>query len=96
MASNGDYNANAAVNSSWCYDWGQGNESNLPDVEWVPNHIYEDWPPVATCGGVTGSCHMKTNNEPGNSADDHPQSVDVVLDNWQKAADEVIKKNTAG
>ena len=26
---------------------------------------------------------MKTNNEPGNSADDHPQSVDVVLDNWQ-------------
>lgn len=83
LASNGDYNANAAVNSSWCYDWGQGNESNLPDVEWVPNHIYEDWPPVATCGGVTGSCHMKTNNEPGNSADDHPQSVDVVLDNWQ-------------
>ncbi|MBO4451853.1 MAG: hypothetical protein J5770_05475 [Bacteroidaceae bacterium] len=83
LASNGNYNANAAVNSSWCYDWGQGNESNLPDVEWVPNHIYEDWPPVATCGGVTGSCHMKTNNEPGNSADDHPQSVDVVLDNWQ-------------
>ena len=83
LASNGDYNANAAVNSSWCYDWAQGNESNLPDVEWVPNHIYEDWPSPATCGGVTGSCHMKTNNEPGNSADDHPQSVDVVLDNWQ-------------
>ena len=83
LASNGDYNANAAVNSSWCYDWAQGNESNLPDVEWVPNHIYEDWPSPATCGSVTGSCHMKTNNEPGNSADDHPQSVDVVLDNWQ-------------
>ena len=83
LASNGDYTANSAVNSCWCYDWGQGNESNLPDVEWVPNHIYEDWPSAATCGGVTGSCHMKTNNEPGNSADDHPQSVDVVLDNWQ-------------
>jgi hypothetical protein len=55
LASNGDYNANAAVNSSWCYDWAQGNESNLPDVEWVPNHIYEDWPSPATCGSVTGS-----------------------------------------
>lgn len=83
LASNGDYTANSAVNSCWCYDWGQGNASNLPDIEWVPNHIYEDWPSAATCGGVTGSCHMKTNNEPGNSADDHPQSVDVVLDNWQ-------------
>ena len=83
LASNGDAAANAAVNSSWCYDWAQGNDSNLPDVEWVPNHIYEDWPSSATCGSVTGSCHMKTNNEPGNSADDHPQSVEVVLDNWQ-------------
>ena len=83
LASNGDYTANSAVNSCWCYDWAQGNSNNLPDVEWVPNHIYEDWPSAATCGGVTGSCHMKTNNEPGNSADDHPQSVDVVLDNWQ-------------
>ena len=83
LASNGDYNANSAVNSCWCYDWAEGNASNLPDVEWVPNHIYEDWPSAATCGSVTGSCHMKTNNEPGNSADDHPQSVDVVLDNWQ-------------
>ena len=83
LASNGDYNANSALNSCWCYDWAEGNASNLPDVEWVPNHIYEDWPSPATCGGVTGSCHMKTNNEPGNGSDDHPQSVDVVLDNWQ-------------
>jgi hypothetical protein len=83
LASNGDKTANAALNTSWCYDWGQGNASNLPDQEWVPNHIYEDWPSSATCGSVTGSCNMKTNNEPGNSSDDHPQTVDVVLDNWQ-------------
>ena len=83
LASNGDKAANAALNTSWCYDWTQGNASLLPDQEWVPNHIYEDWPSSATCGGVTGSCHMKTNNEPGNSADDHPQTVAEVLANWQ-------------
>lgn len=83
LASNGDYAANQALNSSWCYDWAQGNANNLPDCEWVPNHIYEDWPSTATCGGVTGSCHMKANNEPGNSSDDHPQSVEEVLANWE-------------
>lgn len=83
LASSGNAAANQALNTSWCYDWAQGNASNLPDTEWVPNHIYEDWPSSATCGSVTGSCHMKTNNEPGNSADDHPQTVDVVLGNWQ-------------
>lgn len=74
---------NNALNTTSCFDWAQGNESLLPDVEWVPNHIYEDWPSASTCGGVIGSCHMKTNNEPGNSADDHPQDVATVLNNWQ-------------
>ena len=83
LASDGSKSTNADLNTSWCYDWGQGNASLLPDQEWVPNHIYEDWPSSATCGSVTGSCHMKTNNEPGNSADDHPQDVATVLANWQ-------------
>ena len=83
LASNGNLEHNIKVGSSWCYDWAQGNESTLPDVEWVPNHIYEDWPSSATCGSRTGSCHMKTNNEPGNNSDDHPQSVDEILNNWQ-------------
>lgn len=72
----------SATNSSWCYTWGTG-ESRLPDAECVPNHIYEDWPSASACGSVTYSCHMKTNNEPGNSSDDHPQSVKEVLDNWE-------------
>lgn len=83
LASNADAAANGALNSTWCYDWAQGNADRLPDQEWVPNHIYEDWPSAATCGGVTQSCHMKTNNEPGNSADDRPQDVSTVLANWQ-------------
>ena len=83
LASNGDKNANDALNTSWCYDWAQGNSSLLPDHEWVPNHIYEDWPSPSTCGSVTGSCHMKTNNEPRNSADDHPQDLETILNNWQ-------------
>lgn len=83
LASNGDPVANAAVGSSWCYDWGTGNENLRNDVEWVPNHIYEDWPSSSACGSRRGSCHMKTNNEPGNKSDDHPQEVDVILNNWQ-------------
>ena len=75
--------ANAALGTTSCFDWGQGNASLLPDVEWVSHHIYEDWPSAGTCGSVTGTCHMKTNNEPGNSADDHPQDVETVLNNWE-------------
>ncbi len=82
LASNTSFEANDALNSSWCYSWGLG-ESRLPDTECVPNHIYEDWPSSGACGGVTYSCHMKTNNEPGNSADDHPQDVATVLANWE-------------
>lgn len=83
LASNGSSGANQALNTSWCYDWAQGNASNLPDCEWVPNHIYEDWPSPSACGSVTGSCHMKTNNEPANQSDDHPQSVETILANWE-------------
>ena len=72
----------SATKSSWCYSWGTG-ENRLPDAECVPNHIYEDWPSASACGQVTYSCHLKTNNEPGNPADDHPQTVKEVLDNWE-------------
>lgn len=82
LASDTNASDNALVNSSWCYDWATGHNM-LPDVECVPNHIYEDWPSSAACGGVTYSCHMKTNNEPANSADDHPQDVATVLANWE-------------
>ena len=82
LASDTRFVANDALNSSWCYSWGVG-ENRYPDTECVPNHIYENWPSAEECGSVGYSCHMKTNNEPGNSADDHPQDVATVLDNWQ-------------
>lgn len=74
---------NRALRTTSCFDWWEGNASLLPDVEWISHHIYEDWPSAQACGSVTQTCHMKTNNEPGNSADDHPQDVETVLDNWQ-------------
>ena len=83
LASDGRAVANQALNTSWCYDWAQGNASNLPDTEWVPNHIYEDYPSASTCGSVTGSCHMKANNEPRNQNDDRPQDMETILNNWQ-------------
>lgn len=82
LASDTGSASNSALNASWCYDWGTG-VNRYPDTECVPNHIYEDWPSPSSCGGVTYSCHMKTNNEPGNSSDDHPQDVSTVLANWQ-------------
>lgn len=82
VASTDDTGLMGRLDGSWCYTWGVG-ASRLPDYENVPNHIYEDWPSSSACGQTQGSCHLKTNNEPGNSADDTPQSVEVVLANWQ-------------
>ena len=72
-----------ALNVQSSYDWGQGNNSLLPDYEWVPNHIYEDWPSSSTIGGTSQSPHCKNNNEPLNSADDRPQDLTTILNNWE-------------
>jgi len=72
-----------ALNVQSSYDWGQGNDSFAPDIEWVPNHIYEDWPTSATIGSTNQSPHCKNNNEPRNSSDDHPQDLQTILDNWE-------------
>ncbi len=70
------------LNVTSCYSFGKG-ESRLPDAECIPHHIYEDWPSSGDCGNQNYSCHLKTNNEPGNSADDHPQSVQEIINNWE-------------
>ena len=82
LASNTDGSACDALNVISCYGWDTGRDMN-PDVECVPNHIYEDYPSSAACGKVTWSAHMKTNNEPRNSSDDNPQSLTTILNNWQ-------------
>ena len=82
LASDTRASANDLLATSWCYDWAAG-LSRLPDHECVPHQIYVAWPSASSCGSVTYACHMKTNNEPGNSADDTPQSVEVILDQWQ-------------
>lgn len=82
IANDTRYASTQALNVSWCYSFGLGENRGI-DCECVPHHIYEDWPSSAACGGVTYSPHMKTNNEPGNSADDRPQSVETILNNWE-------------
>ena len=83
LASDTRQSANDLLGSSWCYDWATG-FSHLPDRECVPHQIYVAWPSASSCGSATYACHMKTNNEPGNSADDTPQSVEVILNQWQE------------
>jgi len=82
LASSTDANACDALNVISCYGWDEGKDM-YPDVECVPNHIYEDYPSSAACGRATWSGHMKTNNEPRNNSDDKPQSLNTILNNWQ-------------
>ena len=79
----GDAAALSALRVQSSYDWGQGNSSLLPDYEWVPNHIYEDWPTSSAIGSTSQSPHTKNNNEPRNSSDDHPQDLETILNNWE-------------
>ncbi|MBQ8157441.1 MAG: hypothetical protein IJ081_00275 [Prevotella sp.] len=78
-----DKDALNALNVQSSYDWGQGNSSFLPDYEWVPNHIKEDWPSSSTIGSTSQSPNCKTNNEPRNEADDTPQDLTTILNNWE-------------
>ncbi len=85
LANNTGREANDALNSQWCYSFGLGENTGI-DRECVPHHIYEDWPNAAACGSVnytTSSPNMKTNNEPRNTADDHPQTLTEILNNWE-------------
>ncbi|MCR5130167.1 MAG: T9SS type A sorting domain-containing protein [Prevotella sp.] len=68
-------------NATWTYGWGMGNNL-LPNAECVVHHIYENWPSASELGGAEYCCHLKTNNEPLNSADDHPNTIDEILANW--------------
>ena len=72
----------AALNVQSSYTWSQGHDM-APDYECVPNHIYEDYPSSSAIGQATWSPHTKTNNEPRNSADDHPQDLNTILNNWE-------------
>ena len=71
-----------AVDAYASYTWGVGKDMG-PDFECIANHIYEDWPSAAACGSQDFACHMKTNNEPKNQSDDHPQDLEEILGNWQ-------------
>ena len=82
LASSTNATACDELNVICCYDWNEGHEMG-PDVECVANHLYEDYPSSSACGKATWTCHMKTNNEPRNSSDDKPQTLETILANWQ-------------
>lgn len=69
-----------ALNVSWCYSFGPGEDKGI-DCECVPHKIQINWP--GNCGTLTYSPHLKTNNEPGNSADHGTESVAAVLATWE-------------
>ena len=84
-AAGGNTDACSALNVTSTYTWGT-TSSMSPDVENVPHHIYENYPSPASLGACTTSPHMKTNNEPMNTADDpkgKTEDVDAVLANWE-------------
>ena len=84
-AAGGDDAACSALNVTSTYTWGTTSDMG-PDVENVPHHIYENYPSPSSLGACTTSPHMKTNNEPMNTADDpkgKTEDVDAVLANWE-------------
>ena len=84
-ASGGNTDACSALNVTSTYTWGTTDDMS-PDVENVPHHIYENFPSPAKLGACTTSPHMKTNNEPMNTADDpkgQTEDVDAILANWE-------------
>lgn len=86
LANNTGSEANSALNTTWCYSFGLGEDAGM-NRECVPHHIKEGWPAISACGSTsytTSTPTMKTNNEPGNSSDDSPATVDEVLANWQQ------------
>lgn len=85
LAATADRTMLSALNVTSCYVWSAGEDCG-PDYECVPHHIYENWPSPSSLGSATWSPHMKTNNEPNNTADDPKgivESVDLVLSNWE-------------
>ena len=84
-AAGGNNDACSALNVTSTYTWGTTSDMS-PDVENVPHHIYENYPSPSALGACTTSPHMKTNNEPMNTADDpkgQTEDVDAVLANWE-------------
>ena len=84
-ASGGNTDACSALNVTSTYTWGTTGDMS-PDVENVPHHIYENYPSPSALGACTTSPHMKTNNEPMNTADDPKditEDISTVLANWE-------------
>ena len=84
-ASGGDNSLCSALNVTSTYTWGTANEM-FPDFENVPHHIYENYPSPSALGSCTSSPHMKTNNEPMNTADDPKgitEDIPLILSNWE-------------
>jgi len=84
-ARGGDNTICSALKVTSTYTWGTTTDMS-PDIENVPHHIYENYPSPASLGACTTSPHMKTNNEPMNTADDpkdKTEDVDAVLANWE-------------
>lgn len=76
---------NEALNTSWSFSWywsGIGS-SQLPDRDYVVHQYKEFTPHTDALGAQEWTCHMKTNNEPANSADEGACSVSDVLANWE-------------
>ena len=80
-----DSNANAALNTTWYYNW-NANKDGMQDREYVTIHHHEGWPSFDDVADRGDSPNALGNNEPDNSADEKEQyqTVDQVLKNWPR------------
>lgn len=78
-----DQTVNAALNTTWCYNWDDG-VNIWDDREYVTQHHHEGWPGIEGVGNNGTSANILGNNEPDNTGDakEKVSSVAQVLATW--------------
>lgn len=82
LSNTNDATLNSLAGSTWCYDFSAGTDPGI-DFDCVSHQIHENWPGIDECGRNGTSAMLKTNNEPANTSDDSPATVEQVLANWE-------------
>lgn len=79
--SDGSYEKNVILNSSWRYNWDNTASSTL-DIEYVPMRHNPNWPAYSNIINKENVTHALHFNEPDNSVDDGYSTVEGAIAQW--------------
>ncbi len=79
--SDGNYEKNEILNSSWRYNWDNSASSTL-NIEYVPMRHNPNWPAYSNMTGRRDVTHALHFNEPDNPVDDGYSTVEEAIRQW--------------